>query len=700
MSIVGCSGENTHLSNIGAGNATRGSLVCTAGDCIMPNHMRIHDKDTQPHIIYILVYTMGVAYGVLQEWAMHEVRGMHAPIFNGIRAGGSSGYGEGIYGFCVIGRIEERDLGNRNSTGTQNASTWKWYYRNFTILTRETKKNLNQWWESDIRHNSTRGNHLPNTCINGIANTKNAAEKEHNLRSASKLKPHGAKNTFYYEEMVDGREISGKTNILVDPHSDSGDDDFSSVPIRRTSDGEDGMEILPMIVMNKEYTGGLREWEKLCLNPMHISWPKPWCLATSDPIHWEDIMSSVRQNRMMAGNEKERSVWLDIDRDACQEEEAIHRQKMKKRKTKGKNPFTSVSHQQTNQGLGAEQGQDMGQKRKFMRVRVGKDMVKDAGETQSTWKSRKNRMDNLKKEIATKEARLEEIASNINATDTNSALRNSILKMKGSKLVKFSAKLNADGGHNYRERPPKPISTYERNIVNPKSQGMNPDKDGQQDDNKTSGGEVKTCGNSIGSSIGVQADGDTGTVQNEKQKPGRTAQVHVIETRNSFQLLDAEGNIMTDDTMVNDTVYLGGNQSQEINGNWQRKQERVLNTRFHNSLTQDQRFEAKRFVLDKLVPLDSSLSEWSTQLIEYFRQLCSIYEFGDGYLAVSRDRIRSMGREETVYEDDMEDVDSETDGTANMMKSDTITPRPENEPMDSNFEGVNENTHQFGIVGC
>ncbi|KAI3756895.1 hypothetical protein L1987_56721 [Smallanthus sonchifolius] len=509
---------------------------------------------------------------------------------------------------------------------------------------------------------------------------------------------------------------------------------------RTTSNPENEGNFNPVNIENSIFemqVGGLREWEKLCLNPMHISWPKPWCLATSDPIHWEDIMSSVRQNRMMvpgdatgepcrlriqksiedvgaiqcnfftdhdvvvdclakwlgshnlndhetrrkkAGNEKERSVWLDIDRDACQEEEAIHRQRMKKRKTKGKNPFTSVSHQQTNQGLGAEQGQDTGQKRKFIRVRstkgrkqdnkwvcdkvhfsqelpammsisplgfnefrVGKDMVKDAGETQSTWKSRKNRMDILKKEIATKDARLEEIASNINATDTNSALRNSILKMKGSKLVKFSAKLNADGvacidenmieaerepsmeqpsknngphssyaemlsgikqggseekiqfyqplgdgfilvnrrkgnngfngngqhmhnrnvnnagvfghpknriqGHNYREIPPKPISTYERNIVKPKSQGMNPDKDGQQDDNKSSGGEVKTCGNSIGSSIGVQADGDTGNVQNEKQKPGRTAQVHVIETRNSFQLLDAEGNIMTDDAM-------------------------------------------------------------------------------------------------------------------------------------------------------
>ncbi|KAI3727420.1 hypothetical protein L1987_67234 [Smallanthus sonchifolius] len=292
------------------------------------------------------------------------------------------------------------------------------------------------------------------------------------------------------EEMVDGRGISVKVSILVDSHSDSGDGGFSPVPIRRTSDGEDGMEILPMIVMNKEYTGnsildnlsrmdsayvegnpndegepevtsdqsakskqftsndsrnegkfnpvniensifemqvgGLREWEKLCLTPMHISWPKPWCLANPDPIHWDDIMSSVRQSREMVpgdatgepcrlriqksiedvgaiqcnfftdhvavvdclakwlgslnlnehearrkqdGNEKGRSVWLDMDRDACQEEEAIHRQKMKKRKTKGKNPFTSVSHQQTSQGQGAEQDQDMGQKRKFMRVR-------------------------------------------------------------------------------------------------------------------------------------------------------------------------------------------------------------------------------------------------------------------------------------------------------------------------------------------
>ncbi|KAI3727419.1 hypothetical protein L1987_67233 [Smallanthus sonchifolius] len=217
----------------------------------------------------------------------------------------------------------------------------------------------------------------------------------------------------------------------------------------------------------------------------------------------------------------------------------------------------------------------------FNEFRVGKDMVKDAGETQSTWKSRKTRMDILKKEIATKEARLEEIASNINATDTNSALRNSTLKMKGSKLVKFSAKLNVDG-----------VACIDENMI--------------------------------------EAEREPSMEQ---------------PTSNFYG------------AMVNNTVYSGGNQSQEVNGNWQRKQERVLNTIFRNSLTQDQRFEAKRFVLDKLVPLDSSLSEWSTQLLEYFRHLCSIYEFGDGYLAASRDRMRSMGREETVYEEDMEDVD-------------------------------------------
>ncbi|KAI3792952.1 hypothetical protein L1987_35563 [Smallanthus sonchifolius] len=551
--------------------------------------------------------------------------------------------------------------------------------------------------------------------------------------------------------------------------------------------------------------GGLREWEKLCLTPMHISWPKPWCLAKPDPIQWDDIMSSVTR------------IWERVPGDATGEPCRLRFQESienvgaiqcnffsdhvavvdclakwfgshnlndheARRKQDG------ASHQQTSQGLGAEQDQDTGQKRKFLRVRpsksrkqdntwvcdkvnfsqelpammsisplgfnefrVGKDMGQDAGETQPTWKSRKTRLDILKKEIAKKEARLEEIASNIIATDTNSALRNSILKMKGSKLVKFSAKLNAEGvacidenmieaereqsmeqpsnngfngngqhmhnrnvnnagvfghpnnrtqGNIYRERHPKPITTYERNIVNPKRQGMIPDKDGQHVENKIPGGDVKLCGNSTSSSIGVQAAGDTGTVPNEKQKPSRTAQVHVIETRNSFQLLDAEGNFMTDDAMVNNTVNSGGNQSQEVNGNWQRKQERVLNTRFRNSLTQDQRFEAKRFVLDKLVPLDSSLSEWSTQLLEYFRHLCSIYEFGDGYSAASRDRIRSMGREETVSEEDMEDVDSETDGTATMMKLDTTTLRPENGPMDSIFEGVSENTHQADIVGA
>ncbi|KAI3727424.1 hypothetical protein L1987_67238 [Smallanthus sonchifolius] len=102
---------------------------------------------------------------------------------------------------------------NRNTTGTQNYSTWKLYFWNFSILTWETKKLQYQWWDSDIRHQSTIGKHLPSTRINGIEITKNEAAKEHNLRPTSKFKYHGAKNTSYCPNAFD-RPLICSSGIL------------------------------------------------------------------------------------------------------------------------------------------------------------------------------------------------------------------------------------------------------------------------------------------------------------------------------------------------------------------------------------------------------------------------------------------------------------------------------------------------------
>ncbi|KAI3797122.1 hypothetical protein L1987_32372 [Smallanthus sonchifolius] len=304
-------------------------------------------------------------------------------------------------------------------------------------------------------------------------------------------------NSFPFdEEMADGIEIAAIGSVSEVPRSAAVEGGFSTELTLISQDVEDRVEDMQDVFLNKEYTGnsildnlskmgfdfvegnlndegepevssdqsakskqftstesrnegnltpcniensifemqvgGLREWEKLCLTPIKISMPEPWSLdqqSNFDSTLWKEIMISVRQSwvkefkegtgdlyitmvhksidawRKPSGKDHQRIIWLDIEREACQEEEATHRKKKKKRKTKGKNPFKKSNQQHVNQGQG---------------------------------------IDSLKKEIEAKEVRLEEIAYNINATDANSALQNSILRMKGSKLVKFSAKLNAD----------------------------------------------------------------------------------------------------------------------------------------------------------------------------------------------------------------------------------------------------------------
>ncbi|KAI3830318.1 hypothetical protein L1987_04457 [Smallanthus sonchifolius] len=442
------------------------------------------------------------------------------------------------------------------------------------------------------------------------------------------------------------------------------------------------------------------------------------CLAK-----WLDSHSKndIEQRRESAETNHKRSDWADIDREACQEEESNHRKKNKKRKIKGYNPFKSVSQQKEKHGQGAGQDQDMGDNRKIIRVRssktkkidnswvcdkvdfsqelpetrnisplgftdfkVGKYTGKAAYELQPKVTSKLARMDSLKKAIAIKEARLEEIALNINATDANCALRNSILKMKGSKLAKHQqhkSGMTEDGftlvkrkkgymgsnesgpsvsqrtfnrppaNNNTRERHPQSASMYERNIVKPKVQGVHNDIVGQHRDNVHQDGNGRVSNIGKNTSIEEKVDGDKNTARGDHTNTRTKQRVNIVETSNSFQLLDEEGNMINEDSMGDNNNLSKVNQYNEGNGNWQRKQERVLNTRFRNSLIQDQRFEAKRYVIDKLVPLDSSLSEWSPNLLEYFRQLCSIYEFGDGYLAAARDRTQDMDCEENANED-------------------------------------------------
>ncbi|KAI3688435.1 hypothetical protein L1987_82150 [Smallanthus sonchifolius] len=552
-----------------------------------------------------------------------------------------------------------------------------------------------------------------------------------------------------------------------------------------------------------------------------------------------------------------REKWLDVERGEYHEEEAKQRKLRKKRKVKGNNPFKISSDVHGGQKMDALEnpnGKDCRRKihvrsskiryleknillKKvsfdqnvnipavpipplgFSKFKVGKTTGKAAENGYKIQIPTGSKMADLYKEIAVKEAKLEEIARNINKTSENSVLRNSILNMKSSKIVKFLAKLNEEGiacidenmveseskdaeepvspdqlpnrsyatmltgiaGPVLEEKiqyyPPlvnkegtkvavidakyilqakaeyknvlygvfgnatatcklKPRSSDDRagdsmektgNQVNVKEatiQGQVQQEDGftlvtrKRWNNKpkevTPGnnhvilagvrGSTRVNGKNIINLQNRNFDRQGSRDRMERSNPSndlnsshtpsstprsipeglpkevpviakgrnskeKNTRVHVFETSNSFQLLDQEGNVVSEDIEGQEMSNMGGNQSCVTNEGWIKKQERTLNARFHESLSQDQRFEAKRFVLDRLVPLDNTLTDWPKTLLEYFRHLCSIYEFGEGSLAASRDRLHDLDQTDTLQETIMEDVESETDATAAMMKS-------------------------------
>ncbi|KAI3811863.1 hypothetical protein L1987_21595 [Smallanthus sonchifolius] len=181
---------------------------------------------------------------------------------------------------------------------------------------------------------------------------------------------------------------------------------------------------------------------------------------------------------------------------------------------------------------------------------------------------------------------------------------------------------------------------------------------------------------SMGTEPGMKGNLD-GTVIKEKKRNTRKPFVSVVETTNSFHLLDEDGN------EIMDTIdTLGGTNNTnaippELNSGWIKKQERNLNSNYNQKVTKEQRYEAKKHVQDRLVPLSTVMSSWPTTQLEYFRGLCSLYNFGEGFLAASSDSYLGAGKEKTsisTQDEILEEVESETDGTAEFMKEDPPFP--------------------------
>ncbi|KAI3682985.1 hypothetical protein L1987_83416 [Smallanthus sonchifolius] len=275
------------------------------------------------------------------------------------------------------------------------------------------------------------------------------------------------------------------------------------------------------------------------------------------------------------------------------------------------------------------------------------------------------------KDEAAKEDSLREVVTNINATDESSKLLHSIRSKKSGKISRFSAKVNENGEVSIDETMiDNDVETTE-NVNNPDGVPL------------VSYAKVKASGPGGNSAEGKSMLGAIkGNTNREKFKSQvRAPLISVVETTNRFHLLDEDGHVIEDTNEGMEGFNHAMNNNQELNSGWIKKEERNLNAHYTKRVSKEQRFEAKRYVLDRLVPLEVDLSRWAIAQHEYLRSLCSLYNFWEGYLAVSSDTYLGIGNKNRSAhvievsandgnEEDMEEVEFETDGSAISMKAD------------------------------
>ncbi|KAI3754128.1 hypothetical protein L1987_53906 [Smallanthus sonchifolius] len=200
--------------------------------------------------------------------------------------------------------------------------------------------------------------------------------------------------------------------------------------------------------------------------------PMVECLAKWEGSHKLNDHEAWRKE---TGQRRALPNWLDVERGECNPEETMQRDKKKKRKHKGRNPFKNQ-----NTGLLGKNGHDTRRKIKvqssknqnflkslsheavtfsnsgnipkvippplgFGEFRMGKASPGNIENRGKTKVSQTSKLDRLYEELAAKEVKLKEIAGSVLKTDANRVLLNSILGMKACKLNKFSAHVNAQG---------------------------------------------------------------------------------------------------------------------------------------------------------------------------------------------------------------------------------------------------------------
>ncbi|KAI3677388.1 hypothetical protein L1987_87015 [Smallanthus sonchifolius] len=210
---------------------------------------------------------------------------------------------------------------------------------------------------------------------------------------------------------------------------------------------------------------------------------------------------------------------------------------------------------------------------------------------------------------------------------------------------------------------------YTRNIVNNQRAQENQGNTKHPGDREEMDKPDQKGQNSMGTN-GTRSKVDELLKTGDRGNRKEAKKVRLVETRNRFVLLNEEGEDIEGDNTTHDKPTNMNEEPDKSNDAWKRKQERIVNAKFRTHTTQEERFEAKRYILDGLVPLDSTVSEWSVHIIDYFRQLCSVFDFGEGLQAVSRERLNSWKTHGMEMDNDEEEVDLEVDGTADLMKTD------------------------------
>ncbi|KAI3756888.1 hypothetical protein L1987_56712 [Smallanthus sonchifolius] len=137
------------------------------------------------------------------------------------------------------------------------------------------------------------------------------------------------------------------------------------------------------------------------------------------------------------------------------------------------------------------------------------------------------------------------------------------------------------------------VNTYERNIVSNHNRVNGHEDMGTAEEVGEKAGQINTS-NHTPERV-VNEPGLKGVMQGTqgKGKSIRTLDIQLVETSNRFLLLDEDGNEMVSYIEGREIRDQYVHQPEERNAGWIKKQERTLNKDYSSQVNQDQRFEAK-----------------------------------------------------------------------------------------------------------